>query len=207
MAPPITMSLSRAARSLVGRVTGRRTAAPEDSRGGRILLVIECLLNQNARDQGAAVCPAMSRELVALCQEHDVGLVQIPCPEIRALGWHRRRPAGHSIRQALDTAAGRASCRELARETVGRIQQYREGGIRPLGVVGGNALSPGCAVHHGREGDTSGPLQQGSGLLMTALRRALDDNGMTIPIVPLRDADEAARSRDLERLRKMLEQA
>ncbi len=51
---------------------------PVDGRGRRIVAVIECLLNQNARDAGAANSAAMTWDLVSLCREHDVGLLQMP---------------------------------------------------------------------------------------------------------------------------------
>lgn len=197
------MSLPGSTGKLAARLL-RRRRTPADGRGGRILLVIECLLNQNARDRGAATCPAMNRELVALCLDHDVGLLQIPCPEIRALEWGRERPAGQSIRQALDTPTGRSSCRELALETVARAAQYREAGMQVLGVVGGNEGSPGCAVHHATE-SSAGPLQKRSGLLMQALREALDQCGLAIPLVPLRDADDAKLRLDLNHLQRMME--
>ena len=42
-----------------------KPASRDDARGGRFVVVIECLLNQNARDRGAAAYPAVNPEVVA----------------------------------------------------------------------------------------------------------------------------------------------
>jgi hypothetical protein len=38
----------------------------KDRRSGRVAFLIECLLNQNARDMGAAKSPAMTRPVIDL---------------------------------------------------------------------------------------------------------------------------------------------
>ncbi len=73
----------------------------KDPRGGRLVFLIECLLNQNARDLGAAESPAATREMMDLLADAEIGMVQIPCSEIACLGFERRRPTGQSIRHAL----------------------------------------------------------------------------------------------------------
>ena len=85
-----------------------RRQAPADCRSRRFVAVIECLLNQNVRDQGAASFPAINAEVLHLCQERAVGLLQLPCPEIAALGCQRNRPPGQTLRQAMETEASQA---------------------------------------------------------------------------------------------------
>ncbi len=87
----------------------------QDQRNNRVVAVIECILNQNARDPGAAAYPAMNFEVIGLCMKYHVGMVQIPCPEIACLGFLRKRKSGQSIREVLDTESGRECCRMLAR--------------------------------------------------------------------------------------------
>lgn len=198
------MTLLSSTRKLAGRLLNGQRTNLHDARGGRILLVIECLLNQNARDQGAAVCPAMSRPLVELCLQHGVGLLQLPCPEIHALGWSRQRPAGQSIRDALDTPSGRDSCHELARQTAQRVLHYTDAGFQVVGVIGGNVQSPGCAVHHAIADDPLSTLSAGSGLLMIALQREFGHQGLTVPILALRDANKENMATDLQRLQLLL---
>lgn len=191
-------------RKLAARLFGGQPTAPGDDRGGRILLVIECLLNQNARDQGAATCPAMNQPLIELCLQHEVGLLQLPCPEVHALGWTRQRRQGQSIRAALDTADGRVRCHELARQTTQRVLQYMDAGFLVMAVIGGNEQSPGCAVHHAVADDPLSTLTADSGLLMTALQREFERQNIAIPIITLRDADAGKISSDLQRLQQMM---
>ena len=63
-----------------------------DRRSRRFVAVIECILDQNVRDRGAASFPAMNHELLQILHEHGIGILQMPCPEIAALGPGRSRP-------------------------------------------------------------------------------------------------------------------
>jgi hypothetical protein len=56
--------------------------------------VIDCMLNQNAHDAGAARVAAMAWRVVHIGHEHRVGIVQMPCPEVACLGLARARPIG-----------------------------------------------------------------------------------------------------------------
>jgi predicted secreted protein len=184
MMPPIRLLKSLAAR------LGPSNA--EDGRGKRFVAVIECILNQNARDAGAARFPALNFRLLQLCHEYDVGILQMPCPEIAVLGWPRTRPAGQTIRQALDTDDGRRRCAQLAGEIADRIEAYVAQGCRPLAILGGNPLSPGCAVHGGEAA-----LTPDSGVFMTALHAELAARRLTIPFKAMRDHDPDLLAQDL----------
>ena len=89
-----------------------------------MILAIDCLLNQNARDPGAATAPAINAELVRLCLKHRIGIFQMPCPEMRVLGPERKRAPGQSIRDAMDMPQGHADCRKLSIEVVDQAVQY-----------------------------------------------------------------------------------
>lgn len=165
----------------------------KDVRGRRLIATIECLLNQNCRDAGAASFPAVNRELLQLCADHGVGIVQVPCPEMRVLGLSRTRASGTTIRSALDTEAGRAQCREISVVVADQLQQYIRHGYQVLAVLGGNEQSPGCAIHDGQ-----GALADASGVLMRALQSELRERSIDIPFKAIRDADPAAMAADLQ---------
>jgi predicted secreted protein len=160
--------------------------------------VIECTLNQNVRDCGAACSPAMNVELVRRCIAHAVGMLQIRCPEQAALGLERRRPPQVTLRQAMEGPSARASCLRIAEELVQRLQDHAHQGHRILAIVGGNELSPGCAVHHG-----PGGIDPSSGILVQEIARGLERAGLDVPILPLRDADPALHQKDLARLESL----
>ena len=174
----------------------------KDRRSGRVAFLIECLLNQNARDMGAAESPAMTRPVIDLLAEKDVGMVQIPCPEIACLGFPRRRAPGQSIRDALSAPQPTACCERLAAATADRIQCCLEQGSEVLAVLGGNMQSPGCAVHLERNG--SNALADSSGVFMRALSAELARRGPQIPFRGIRDADPKLLEEDLDWVRAHL---
>ena len=179
--------------------SGATSRALPDCRGGRFVAVIDCILNQNVRDRGAASSPSMNFELLQLCHEQGVGIMQMPCPEVLALGFERKRPAGMTIRQALDTEAGRQCCSDLAVSVAERIQATLTGGARLVAVLGGNPLSPGCAVHDDERG-----LLLESGIFMQELQRELRCHGIDVPFRGMRDSSPEMLAEDLQCLRNLL---
>ena len=170
-----------------------------DPRSGRLVFLIECLANQNARDIGAAERPACTQEIIELLMDAEIGMAQIPCPEIACLGFERRRSSGQSIRQALETPKTTACCQSLAAATAERIQCYVNQGFEVLAVLGGNEQSPGCAVH--TAGDSETQLTDKSGIFMKALEAELTERDLNIPFHGMRDADSVLLQDDLEWLR------
>lgn len=175
------------------------TAPTGDARGRRFIAVIECALNQNARDTGAACFPAMNLELLQQCHLHNAGILQIHCPEIAALGFERKRPAGQSLRQALDSEHGRSRCHALAVETADRIEGYVSQGCELLAIVGGNPRSPGCAIHLGPDG-----LREESGIFMKTLQAELRRRGREVVFQAMRDCDPLLLQEDLAGLQTVL---
>jgi predicted secreted protein len=173
-----------------------KAARPADMRSHRLVAVIECTLNQNVRDAGAACCPAMNFALIELCHQHGVGLLPMPCPEIAALGFPRSRQAGQTIRQALDTKAGRQACAALAAQVAERIGQQLAAGDELLAVLGGNPGSPGCAVHVDGAG-----LAAESGVFMQELHVELARRGLSPTFRGIRDATPESLAEDLRWLR------
>jgi predicted secreted protein len=179
----------------------RKRPTPGDTRSGRLVFLIECLLNQNARDMGAATCPAVNREVLDILLQNEVGMAQIPCPEMACLGFARTRPAGTSIRSALNQPDAMDRCRLLARQTAERIEDYRAHGAKVLAILGGNEASPGCAVHS--DGVPSA-LRPESGVFMQALATELAKRDVVVPFRGIRDADAGSLVQDLAWLRAQL---
>jgi predicted secreted protein len=175
---------------------------PVDDRGRRLVAIIECMLNQNARDAGAATFPSMNWELVALCREYDVGILQMPCPEMACLGQGRVREPGQSIRDALDTVTGRHCCSRIAAEVADRLEAYHRAGFRVIAILGGNPQSPGCAVH-----DKGDDLLPESGILMQELQAEIRKRDLEVPFRGLRDSDAELLVEDLRWLRGVFAEA
>ena len=57
-----------------------------DGRSKRVVFVAHCFLNQNSISDGTAVYPAAFNDLVVFFLNADIGIVQMPCPELCCLG-------------------------------------------------------------------------------------------------------------------------
>ena len=158
---------------------------------------IDCIMNQNTRDTGSAVFPSMNWEVIQLCNKYNVGILQMPCPEIAFMGFPRTRPSGTSIRAALDTSNGRSCCRKISIDIADRIEDIIHQNAKLLAVLGGNPESPGCAVHTGDEEDRP------SGVLITELRDELHKRSILVPFRGIRDFDSRLMSKDIHWLEKL----
>jgi predicted secreted protein len=147
----------------------------------KVVLVPHCALNQNARQAGCAESPAAVTGLVEGLIRRDVGIVQMPCPELLVIGLDR---AAVHIRSALDSRPARAACRLLARDLVYQVRQYLSCGVRVLGILGKNG-SPSCGV------ETTWRHEQGPGMgvFVEELRAELDAQGVKIEMVGIMDAE------------------
>ncbi len=134
----------------------------EDLRSRHIVYVSSCLLNQNRRYPGIAVCQGAVQELVEPLMKNGIGIEQLPCLE--CLGWGG--VARSSVFRFLPTfyrSSGSRSfplirrfgrlwlwkyvrlCRKRARDVVRDIRDYRGHGYKILSIIGMND-SPTCGV-------------------------------------------------------------
>ena len=184
---------------MLSRVKRWLLPVPTDPRGRRFVAVIECILNQNARDEGAACTPAMNFRLLQLCHKHDVGVLQMPCPEIHALGFARERSPGRSIREALNDEASVKRCAALAHDVTERMAIYFKQGYELVAVLGGNPESPGCAIHEDPDS-----LSDRAGLFMRKLQTEFRQGGFNPRFLAIRDHDPDLHQRDLEAFERLL---
>ena len=193
--------------SVVNKIAMALGFAPRDGRSRRLVAVIECALNQNARDAGAASYPAVNKALLRLCLRYDVGIVQIPCPEMRFLGLARQRPPGKSIRDVLDTPAGCQCCLMISQDLANTLLDYQNNGCRLLAILGGNPQSPGCAVHTQLDASDPGCLAVESGVLMRILQEELHRQGIDVPFRGMRDCHPGWLNEDLHWLEALFRDA
>lgn len=144
----------------------------------------------------------MNFPFLQCCHQHEIGVLQMPCPEVHALGHNRTRNAGQTLRAALEQDFCTQRCVELAAETSDRIENYLNRGYELIAILGGNPESPGCAVHQGSDG-----LQAKSGVFMTCLQQELRRRGRDPRFLPLRDYDPALHQSDLDEFERLLRKA
>ena len=168
-----------------------------DCRSRKVLFVAHCLLNQNAISDGTAVCPAAFRELIQLLLDREVGIVQMPCPELCCLGLDRgdvhgaERPVVEEntrIRRAMEKDGPRQKREALADLVAEQVQEYHKHGFQVLGIVGANR-SPNCGVETTSDFDRE---VEGQGAFMEAIAQRLEVAGISVPMLGLKGSDDAA---------------
>jgi predicted secreted protein len=158
-----------------------------DCRSKRVIFLTHCHLNQNARLARCAESPAATRTLAEGLLAREVGIVQMPCPELMLMGLNR----GHiAIRSGLETFPAREALRRLARDIVFQVQQYQSCGVQVLGILGKDG-SPSCGVETTSRSDGKGSIA-GSGVFVEVLQEELRSAGCDVPVAGTRDDRQPA---------------
>jgi predicted secreted protein len=183
MIDPTRQSLEVQRMRSLNRMVAKLSGKPDfhDDRSRRVVLVPHCVLNQNARVSGAAERPAAVTELVIGLLNRDVGILQMPCPELCAFGLDR---AQVQVESELRTPSGTALSRSLARKLVEQIRTYRDCGIHVLGILGKNG-SPSCGV----EETWAKGVCAGTGAFIEQLAAELSEQGIVIEMTGIRDSE------------------
>ena len=140
------------------RRTSQLRAQLADARGGRVVFLSHCLLNENVRYLGGAARAGGVSEVVNRYLASGVGICQLPCPEQHAWGGVLKRrmlvaygsggtPRAPLVRVLLRpfTWYTRRVYARLAKMVARDVLDYRRSGIDVVGVVGIGA-SPSCGV-------------------------------------------------------------
>jgi len=159
-----------------------------DRRSRKIAFVAHCLLNQNAKVAGMASWPAMVNPVIDILSQADVGIVQMPCPEVEHLGVNR--PTGEDTKEQYDTPEYRACCLRLAEQIVGQAQQYVNAGCQVVCLLGVEG-SPSCSV-------TTVPTRKGpadgSGVFFEFLLTELKEANLEVPVVGIPEAADMSQA-------------
>ena len=184
--------------STVAPLSASASEAPfSDRRSRRVVVLAHCILNQNAKLDRCAHCPGAVTGVVEALLEHGVGMVQMPCPEMLALGLDRQaapnEPAARPTvaeedtriaRRMRDTAA-RKIVKRIAGDTAQQIADYRQHGFEVIGALGING-SPSCGIEITWRDDAE---QNGYGDLTAELARLLDSAAIHVPMRGIRSSD------------------
>ena len=175
-----------------------------DIRSKRVIFLAHCILNQNAISDGTAGYPAAHADVVRAILDAQVGIVQMPCPELCCLGLDRGDPQGADrpvvventrIRGALDRPDAREQLDRLVDHVMLQIREYLRHGFTVVGIVGVDR-SPSCGVNTTSDHDRE---VSGQGVFLAGLRAALEREGLSIPLVGIKCSTEA-----VDRVRALL---
>jgi predicted secreted protein len=135
-----------------------------DKRGKRLALVAHCILNQNSRVFGLAEEAGIIREVLEVFMRNNVGLIQMPCPELAYAGLSR----APKNREQYDNLEFRSLCKKIAEELAKQVSEYERHGTM-LKVVVGVDGSPSCGVKN-------------KGIFIEELRLSLNKVGVATPL-------------------------
>lgn len=109
-------------------------------RGKKLVLLSHCVLNQNSvvvplgRSRGAY-------PIIKVLLEEGIGMIQLPCPEVKLLGVNRKP----MTKEEYDTPLFRELCRKLFDSTLKDIKEYINNGYTISCIIGINH-SPTCSI-------------------------------------------------------------
>lgn len=158
-----------------------------DARSKNIIIIAHCILNQNAKMDGTASCPGPILEIMDLLARSNVGILQMPCPELLCLGLDRGNKDGcfcpvaeedTRIRLAMNQSSATEKLTLLAEELVFQILEYKRYGFNILGIVGINR-SPTCGVETTVRENSETP---GEGVFIEMLKGKLAQNDLDVQI-------------------------
>ena len=133
------------------------------NRNRKLILTAHCVLNQNAVIRDWERAPGAFNSLVKVMLKENLGILQLPCPEMAFAG-EDRQPRNKAD---YDTHAFRELSRHLAKTLVQQVSEYRRQGYQIVGLVG-IGESPSC--------DTRGE----KGVFMEELLELLKAAGVTL---------------------------
>ena len=156
----------------------------QDKRSRKIIIVAHCILNQNSRVQGKAYYAGMINEIVDVLRKYEVGVIQMPCPELTYAGL--LRPS--QTKEQYDTPAFRRCCKQIASSTASQVEEYVRNGFKVLAVLGVEG-SPTCGV------------EANLGILIEELQSELKKRKVEVPMKGVRHKNA---SQDVAWLKKIL---
>jgi predicted secreted protein len=109
-------------------------------RSKKLVLVTHCILNQNSVVEPLARAKGPFK-IVKMLVDEGIGLIQLPCPELRFLGITRKPME----KNEYDTNEYRALCRELFTPILQELLVYKDSGYEIMGIIAING-SPSCSI-------------------------------------------------------------
>lgn len=158
----------------------------DDKRSKKIVLVAHCVLNQNAKLDRCAHYPGAIKEIAQILLDANVGILQMPCPELLCLGLDRQVETGipttvasedTRIARLMATEQAKILCRKLVSDLVYQVEEYRKNGFELVGVIGING-SPTCGVETTWSNSQEEPA---SGVFIQMLNDACHGRAISLP--------------------------
>ncbi|KNF07736.1 hypothetical protein CLPU_12c00090 [Gottschalkia purinilytica] len=164
----------------------------------KMVLVSHCILNPCSKVEGVKKDTSYNLKLVKYFMKNDIGIIQLPCPEMYMYGSKRW---GH-VKNQFDTRFFREQSKELLNPLISQITDYVENDYEIIGVIGING-SPSCGINKVCTGETWGGefrnldivnrkvkelvYSDGSGVFMEVLMESLRYYDIDVPFYPIEE--------------------
>jgi len=179
----------------------------QDKRNRKIVVIAHCILNQNSRVLGIAYYPAMINEILDVLRKYEVGIIQMPCPELTYAGLLR----WSQTKEQYDTLAFRRHCRQIASGIADQVEEYSRNDFKVFAILGVDG-SPTCGVDETPTGYKGGylpksvPIKEAKftkapGILIEELQSKLKERKVA---VPMKGVGHTRASQDASWLEKIL---
>ncbi len=145
-------------------------------RSRKVVFVSHCLLNQNVYPIYKERYPGAVKELLQILAESDIGIVQMPCPQIDFFSEIERERKPKSF---YDTKGYRKYCRKIAKVILKQIENYLKSNYKVLGIIGVE-FSPTCGVYQIENGNKISP---GKGIFIEEFEEEMRKKKFQVPIV------------------------
>lgn len=158
----------------------------EDSRSKKIIFVANCLLNANNKVLEFARYAGMFKQIVDVIAAYDMGIIQMPCPEVLYMGnarwWHSSN--------LYDNVGYRRFCRKLSVQMADYIENYNRIGYDVVAVLTCDG-SPSCGITKssycqdwgGRPKEVPRTLIDKPGIYMQELQLEIESRNLCMPYV------------------------
>jgi|GEM_PF-302196 predicted secreted protein len=132
------------------------TISFNDARSKKVIIVAHCILNQNARIDTCASAPSAIPKIPEYLIQHEIGIIQWPCPELNFLGLGRQGQDYNVLNGSyhhedvelydqISVPEGRSYLKSVSANIAYQIKEYQRHGFRVLGILG-ILGSPTCGV-------------------------------------------------------------
>jgi predicted secreted protein len=176
-----------------------------DARSKKVILVAHCILNQNAKIDRCARYPGAMREITQALLDAGIGIIQMPCPELLALGLDREvvkdkettiGSEDDRVGELMKKVLPKTMCQKISQDLVYQIKQYQQNGFSVVGILGVNG-SPTCGVETGWE---KGQETANSGVFIKELKEKCIDQGVNISVRGIKAQDPQTALKTLKEL-------
>ncbi len=183
-----------------------RTNLFNDKRSKKLVLIAHCILNQNAISDETATHAGSMNEIIDLLQLQNIGIFQMPCPELQCLGLDRNDVLGGSrevvqensrIRMAMDQEKAIETLNMLVKQLIHQISEYLKYGFDIIGIIGINR-SPSCGVETTSK---EGAEIAGQGVFIEALQQEFSKRKLHLKFIGIKASEPEEAT---ERVKKLI---